>query len=99
MSGKKTYEIDADDLLDLLDLATCASFTNRQVRCPGGRIIVDGYICIHCRADPGDKFDDDGKKVFREQSGQRVYRRCNATRKRLLETDLSGLIGGHMVED
>ncbi len=37
---------------DHADVIVCAESYLRTVRCPGGRIIVKGYICVHCGHDP-----------------------------------------------
>jgi hypothetical protein len=39
------------DISDLRDALNCLSFINMVTRCPGGRIIVAGYLCLHCGAD------------------------------------------------
>lgn len=43
--------IKARDLRDLLDLARVAHDTGMIARCPGGRPMLDGYLCCHCGRD------------------------------------------------
>lgn len=33
------------------DMAEIADFAARIITCPGGRPIMDGYVCIHCGQD------------------------------------------------
>lgn len=40
--------VDREDLRDLIDMAMIADGVKR---CPGGRLIRDGYICLHCGED------------------------------------------------
>lgn len=47
-------KVHPEDLSDLKDMAAVASFSGFAGRCPGGRIIAKGYICIHCGGDPSD---------------------------------------------
>lgn len=37
---------------DTQDLVTLAENYLILRRCPGGRFIVDGYVCVHCLRDP-----------------------------------------------
>jgi hypothetical protein len=49
-------EVMADiiDRTDRNDLIALAESYLPMARCPGGRIIMDGYICAHCGKDPTD---------------------------------------------
>lgn len=37
---------------DVRDAAECAAAYLALQRCPGGRLIVKGYVCLHCDIDP-----------------------------------------------
>ena len=43
-------DLDRTDRRDVLEYAL--SWMNFE-RCPGGRVILDGYMCAHCGKDPG----------------------------------------------
>ena len=45
------YKIDADDLLDLIDMARVADNANILTVCSGGRYIHEGYVCVICGSD------------------------------------------------
>lgn len=37
---------------DVRDIILLANAYLTLVRCPGGRLVVDGYVCVHCERDP-----------------------------------------------
>ncbi len=37
---------------DTGDLKVLAWSYLNIIRCPGGRLVVGGYVCLHCEADP-----------------------------------------------
>lgn len=49
----KAEEMTQDDR----DMIMIANFRGGNVRCPGGRIVPEGYVCIHC----GHDYSDDRK--------------------------------------
>jgi hypothetical protein len=77
------YKIKPDDLLDLIDGYVEANAGAILVRCPGGRLIRDGYMCGHCGKDPSEVIEKDGKR----------YRSCGSPAKRVVATtDLMTMI-------
>lgn len=44
--------VSTEDLLFLTDMAAVAEASGMTQRCKGGRVILSGYMCIHCGADP-----------------------------------------------
>lgn len=77
------YKLTPAELLDLVDAANMGDAAAILTRCPGGRLIRDGYVCGHCGRDPTEVFERDGKK----------YRRCGKpAQQTLAETDLMTLI-------
>jgi len=80
------YKVRPDELLDLLDAAD-AGASMGLVRCPGGRLIRDGYMCSHCGKDPTEIIEKDGKR----------YRSCGAPAARMVaKRDLTKLFPVHI---
>lgn len=90
------YKIAPEDLLDMSDLASIANSYASVTRCPGGRYIQDGYMCLHCGSDTSKLFDEKGEEVFQREPGVRYVRRCGESVKKMLATDLSTRITGSM---
>lgn len=68
-------KIDPPTVADLLDLARVADFTSGIVRCPGGRLISSGYVCVHCGQDPTTIYEEKGHH----------FRKCGESRKKYIE--------------
>lgn len=93
-SAKLTaYKVNPSDLLDLIDAAALANQYTAVTRCGGGRIINNGYICPHCGEDPSMRYGADGKEVYQRKPGEKVFRKCGASAKKVLaETDLTTML-------
>lgn len=83
----KEYKVPPDELLDLIDAAAVGEFHAVTKRCPGGRLIADGYVCIHCGHDPSILYDEKGQEVYRREPGQKTYRKCGAPARKVLATE------------
>ena len=53
---------------DLLDIERCATAAFTMIRCPGGRMIAEGFLCFHCRSDL--KAGDKCKQPKHKQDGE-----------------------------
>jgi hypothetical protein len=93
----KHYKVRPDDLLDLIDAADAAQASAILKRCPGGRLIRDGYMCGICGKDPSARYDSKGNEVYGRTPGEKQFGRCGAPAKRVLaKDDLTRLYPTHI---
>jgi hypothetical protein len=71
------YKVKPDELLDLIDGLSEANSGGLLVRCPGGRLIRDGYMCGHCGKDPTEVIERKGKR----------YRSCGAPAAQVIASE------------
>jgi hypothetical protein len=85
--SKEVYEVKAKDLLDLIDAARAAEHSGTLTRCPGGRVILSGYMCIICGNDPSIRFNMEGEEVYQRTPGQITYGRCKEPSQRTIDNE------------
>ena len=81
------YKIRPDELLDLIDGLACADASAILKRCPGGRLIRDGYMCTHCGQDPSARFLANGEPSYGREPGVKRFGRCGAPAKRVIASE------------
>ena len=87
------YKLKPDELLDLIDGFDAANCASILTRCPGGRLIRDGYMCGHCGEDPSARYDEKGEPSYGPTPGVKRFGRCGAPARKVLATqDLTTMI-------